>query len=130
MIRSKKTPKLKNSAIVLDDMGYKLIKDIVYYYTEERHHSVQMIVRCHKAAQMIITSSDTIYLTTYNGPDLFKKFNEMYRCERKFFEKIDDLNSNHFNCTDGMSDKLRWGMIKDNKKEKTFFNFDRNRSMI
>ena len=34
-----------------------------------------MIVMCHKSAQIINTarmSCDTIYLTTYNGPDLFK----------------------------------------------------------
>ena len=40
-----------------------------------------MIVMCHKPAQIINTarmSCDTIYLTTYNGPDLFKNFNEIY----------------------------------------------------
>ena len=34
-----------------------------------------MIVVCHKPAQIINTarmSCDTVYLTTYNGPDLFK----------------------------------------------------------
>ena len=29
-----------------------------------------------------------------------------------------------------MSDELRYGMIKYNKKEKTFINNDRNRTMI
>ena len=39
-----------------------------------------MIVMCHKPAQIINTarmSCDTIYLTTYNGADLFKNFNEI-----------------------------------------------------
>ena len=43
-----------------------------------------MIVMCHKPAQIINTarmSCDTIYLTIYNGPDLFKNFNEIYKCE-------------------------------------------------
>ena len=40
-----------------------------------------MIVMCHKAAQIYNAarmSCDTNYLTTYNGPDLFKNFNEIY----------------------------------------------------
>ena len=39
-----------------------------------------MIVMSHKPAQIINTarmSCDTIYLRTYNGPDLFKNFNEI-----------------------------------------------------
>ena len=43
----------QNSVIVLDDMGDKLIKDIAYYFTEGRHHNIQMIVMCHKRAQII-----------------------------------------------------------------------------
>ena len=38
-----------------------------------------MIVMCHKPAQIFNTgrmSCDTIYLTTYNGADLIKSFNE------------------------------------------------------
>ena len=52
---------------------------------------------CHKPAQMINTarmSCDTIYLTTYNGPDLFKNFNEIYKCEHDFNKIISELNSN------------------------------------
>ena len=55
-------------------MGDKLNKDIAYYYTEGRHHKIQMIIMCHKPTQIINTatmSSDTIYLTTCNGVDLF-----------------------------------------------------------
>ena len=39
---------------------------------------------CHKPAQIINTarmSCDTNYLTTYNGPDLFKNFNGICKCE-------------------------------------------------
>ena len=77
MITSKNKSKFKDSVIVLDDMGDKLNKDIAFYFTEGRHHNIQMIVMCHKAAQIINTarmSCDTIYLTTYNGADLFKNF--------------------------------------------------------
>ena len=58
-----------------------MILVIVYYFTEGRHYNIQMIVMCHKATEIIDTarmSCDTIYLTTYNGPDLFKNFNEIY----------------------------------------------------
>ena len=75
MITSKKKSKFKDSVIVLDDMGYKLNKDIAYYFTEGRHYNIQMIAMCHKPAQIINTarmSCETIYLTTYNGADLFK----------------------------------------------------------
>ena len=55
-----------------------------------------MIVMCHKPAQIINTariSCDYFYLTTYNGADLFKNFNEIYKCEPNFNEKISELNS-------------------------------------
>ena len=75
-------PNFKDSIIVLDDMGdnlnKKLNKDIAYSFTEGRHRNIQMIVSCHKPAQIINTarmSCDTIYLTTYKGADLFKNFN-------------------------------------------------------
>ena len=77
-------PKFQNCVLVPDDMGDRLNKDIAYYFTEGRHYIIQMIVMCHEPAQMINTarmSCDTIYITTYNGPDLFKNFNEIYKCE-------------------------------------------------
>ena len=46
-----------------------------------------MIVMCHKPAQIINTARmicDTIYLTTFIGPDLFKNFNEINKCEQGF----------------------------------------------
>ena len=38
--------------------------------------------------------------------DLFKNFNEIYKCEHDFIKIINELNSNHYNRTDGMSDDL------------------------
>ena len=91
-----------------------------------------MIVMCHKPAQLINNarmSCDTIHLTTYNGPDLFKNFKEIYKCEHDFSKIISELNSNHYNRRDGMSDYLRYGIIKYNK-EKTFIIINSNRTMI
>ena len=85
MITSKIKFKFKDSVIVLDDTGDKLNKDIAYYFTEGRHYNIQMIVMCQNPAQIINTarmSCDTIYLRTYNGADLFKNFNEIYKCEQ------------------------------------------------
>ena len=56
MITSKSKSKFKDSLIVLDDMGDKLYKDIAYYFTEGRHYNIQMIVMCHKPAQIINTA--------------------------------------------------------------------------
>ena len=59
---------------------------MAYYFTEGRHHNIQMIVMCHKPAQIINTarmSCDTICLTTYNGADLPKNFNEIYKSSMK-----------------------------------------------
>ena len=56
MITSKNKSKFKDSVIVLDDMGDKLNKDIAYYFTEGRHYNIQMIVMCHKPAQIFITA--------------------------------------------------------------------------
>ena len=79
-------------------MGDKLNKDIAYYFTEGRHYNIQMIVMCRKQAQIFITarmSCDTIYLTTYNGADLLKNFNEIYKCEHNFNKIKIELNSNY-----------------------------------
>ena len=40
------------------------------------------------------------------------------------------LNSSYYNCTDGMSVELRYGIIKYNRKENTFIIIDKNRTMI
>ena len=83
-----------------------------------------MIVMCHKAAQIYNTarmSCDTNYLTTYNGPDLFKNFNEIYKCEHDFSKIISELNSNHYNRTDGTSDEIRYGIIKYNRRKILFY---------
>ena len=65
-------------------------------------------------------SCDNVYLTTYNGPDLFNNFNEIYKCQHDFSKINSELKCNHYNRTDGMSDELRYGIIKYNKKENTF----------
>ena len=133
MITSKNKSKFKDSVTVLDDTGDKLNKDIAYYFTEGRHYNIQMIVMGHKPAQIINTartSCDTIYLKTYNGADLFKNFNEIYKCEHNFNKIISELNSNFYNCTDGMTDELRYGIIKYNRKENTFNIIDKNRTTI
>ena len=60
----KNMPNFKDSVIVLDDMGNKLNGDLAYYFTEGRHHNIQMIVMCQKPAQIINTarmSGDTIF---------------------------------------------------------------------
>ena len=133
MIAKNNMHKFQNCVIVLDDMGDRLNKDIGYHFTEGRHYNIQMNVMCHKPAQIINTarmSCDTIYLTTYNGPDLFKNFDEIYKCEHDFNKIISELNSNYYNYTDGMSDELRYGIIKHNKKENTFIIISSNRTMI
>ena len=133
MITKNNMHNFKNCVIVLDDMGDRLNKDVGYYFTEGRHYNIQMILMCHKPAQIINTarmSCDTIYLTTYNGPDLFKNFNEIYKCEHDFNKIISELNSNYYSYTDGMSDELRYGIIKYNKKENTFIIICSNRTMI
>ena len=38
--------------------------------------------------------------------------------EHNFNKIISELNSNYYNCTDGMSDELRYGIIEYNGKEK------------
>ena len=133
MITSKIKSKFKDSVIVLDDMGDKLNKDIAYYFTEGRHYNIQMIVMCQKPAYIINTgrmSCATIYLTTYNGADLFKNFNEIYKCEHNFNKIISELNSNYYNCTDGMSNELRYGIIKYNRKKNTYIIIDKNRTRL
>ena len=50
---------------------------IAELFAEGRHDDIQKIVIWHKPAQIVIKarmSCDTIYITTYNGADLFKKF--------------------------------------------------------
>ena len=59
-----------------------------------------------------------------------KNFNEIYKCEHDFSKIISELSSNHYNRTDGMSDELRYGIIKCNKQENTFIFFNSNRTMI
>ena len=48
--------KFQNCVIVLDGMGDRLNKDIGYYFREGRNYNIQMIVMCHKPAQIINTA--------------------------------------------------------------------------
>ena len=138
MITSKNKSKFKDRVIVLDDMGDKLNKDIAYYFTKGRHFNIQMIVMCHKPAQIINTarmSCDTIFLTIHNGADLFKNFNEICKCEHNFNKITSELNRNYYNCADGMTDEFRYGIIKYSRKviidkNRTFIITDKNRTMI
>ena len=43
---------------------------------------------------------------------------------------IQETNNSYYNCSDGTDDALRYGMVKYNKKEKTFIIIDRNITMI
>ena len=64
-------------------MGDKFNKDIIYYFTEGRNKDIQLILMCHKPAQinnMARMNCDTIYITTYNGADLVKNFILTYNC--------------------------------------------------
>ena len=54
----------------------------------------------------------------------------LMRYEHDFGKIISELNSNHYNRTDGMSDELRYGIIKYKKKENTFIFNNSNRTMI
>ena len=132
MITKNNMHKFENFVIVLDDMGDRFNKNIAYYFTEGKNYNIQMIVMCQKPAQIINTarmSCDTIFSTTYNGPDLLKNFNEIYKSQHDFSKIISELNSNHNNRTDGMSDDFRYGIIKYNRKENTFIIINSNKTM-
>ena len=62
---------------------------------------------------------DTIYITTYNGADLFQNINTTYNCKHDFHGINQELNNSYYNYTDGTADALRYGMINYNKKEET-----------
>ena len=101
-------------------MGDKFNNDKVYYFTEGRDKNIQMIVMCHKPAQiedMARMNCDTIYITTYNGADLFTNFNTTYECKHDSHGIIQELNNSYYNCTNGTDDALCYGMIKYNKKK-------------
>ena len=64
---------------------------IANYFAEVRHDNIQMIVMGHKPAQIVYIermSCDTIYITTYNGADLFKNFNKIYEENFGGFMKV------------------------------------------
>ena len=115
MITNEKMQIFQDIVIVIDDMGDTLNKDIAYYFAEGRHKNIQIVVECHKPAQIINTarmSCDTLYITTYNGSDLYKNFNITYECRHDFLGIINDLYSSYYNCTDRIASELRYGTIK------------------
>ena len=64
------------------------------YFTDGRHHDIQMSVMCHKTAQinnLARMSCDTIYITTYNVSDLFKNSKDIYKCKHDFHGIISEL---------------------------------------
>ena len=133
MITIKNIDKFKISIIVLDDMGSEFSHHKKNNFTEGRQNNIQMIVMCHKQAQkdnMSRMNCDTLYVTTYNGPVLFKNFNKTFNCDHQFQEIIFGLNFSYYNCTNGMADELRYGMIKYNIKERSFIIIDKNRTLI
>ena len=75
-------------------------------------------------------SCDTIYITTYNGADLFRNFNEIYKCKHDFHGLIKELIRSFYNCTDKTAEALRYGFIKYNVKDDDFIVFDKNRTNI
>ena len=52
---------------------------------------------------------------------IYLKILMTYNCNHDFHYMIQELNNSYYNCTDGTDDALRYGMIKYNKKEETFF---------
>ena len=83
----KNIPKFKNKVTVLDYMCDKFNKDLVYYFIEGSNKNIQMIVLCHKPAQinrMARMNCDTVCIKTYNRADLFQIFNKSYKCKHGF----------------------------------------------
>ena len=76
-------------------MGNELNNDIAKYFAGGRHDDIQMIVMSHKPAQLINTERmrcDTIYITTYNGADLFRNYNKIYNCKHDFHDINREIN--------------------------------------
>ena len=110
MMTMKNILTFKNSVVVLGDIGDKFNKDIVHYFTEGRNKNIQMIVVCHKPAQinnMARMNCDTIYITTYNGADLFQNFNTTYKCKHDIHGIIQELNNSYYNCTNKIIDYIK-----------------------
>ena len=115
MITSKNIDHFENCVIVIDDVGNKLKNDIAEHFAGGRHDDIRMIVMGHKPAQIVNTarmSCDTIYLTTYNGADLLKNYNEVHKCKHDSHGIINELSRNLYNCKDKTTEALRDGLIK------------------
>ena len=92
---------------VLVDLGDKLNKKIIPYYTTEgRHYDIQMIVKCYKPAQidnMAKIVTDTFYMSTFYWTDLFKNFKNTDNFKHNFREPIDNLSVYCYNCQSGIA---------------------------
>ena len=100
MITLKNILKFQSSLIVLDDRCDKFDSQIEFYFTEGKNKNIRIIVICHKPAQidnMARMNCDTIYITTYNGADLFNKFNTTSKCDLDFHGITQELNSSYHN---------------------------------
>ena len=133
MITINNIQKFQISIILLDDVGSEFGTNIKYYFTEGRHNKIQMIVMCHKPAQidnMSRMNCDSIYITTYNGAHLFKNFIATFNCEHEFYEISHELKNSYYNCPDGMANELRYGIVKYNIKKKPFKIIGENNTLI
>ena len=73
---------------------------------------------CHKPAQIDNTerpSTDAISITTFDGADLFKNFQDTYNCKHNFYEVIDDLSAYYYSYQHEMAEELRYGIISHKK---------------
>ena len=78
-ITSKNIDNVENCVIFLHDMCNEIRNDLADYFAEGRHDDIQIIVMGHKPAQIVKTprmGCDTIFISTYNGTDLFRNFND------------------------------------------------------
>ena len=114
-------------------MGYKSNKkDIPYYFSEGRHHGIEIIFMCHKSARrdnLATASANTIYITTYNGGDLIDNFKNICIC-KLFLKVIENLSCNHFICAHGIAERLRYCKIKFDKNDNSFIIIDRDRILL
>ena len=50
-------------------------------------------------------------MTTFNESDLFKNFQDMYKCGHNFRERFEDLSAKYYICQHGITEELRYGII-------------------
>ena len=73
-------PNFNKSVIVLDDTRDKLNKNICSYFSMGGQDDIEMIALCYKSAQIDNLArmiAETFSITTYDGTDPFKNFQEI-----------------------------------------------------